>query len=351
MAAITARMGSMGKTTIVSTQTDTMGGFVATDVAPGDYYVFASVGGYVQPLAMVQAALDSGADRKKPLPGIPVVHVVADHAAVADVTIDRGAAVSGTVLWDDGTPVNGSHVRVVPAKGEADDVPPQLGMLAMSGSLISLLSLTDDLGNYRIAGLAPGEYLVKVTLPQATALNMTGGAMNLGKMMNDKPLDVWATASFHKSSAKSVVLHRAEDLRDVQVTVNLGGMHSVSGRVGSAEDHHGLNSALVSLKDTQDKDFVRTASVDAAGNFTVTFVPPGTYDLVVADGADTEPEKKKDKEKPGLLNFTKEHTLRSYDDLKQSLIVADTDVAGLNLELKQAKTVKKDMDFGSLLTE
>jgi hypothetical protein len=89
--------------------------------------------------------------------------------------------------------------------------------------------------------------------------------------------------------------------------------------------------------------------VDAAGNFTVTFVPPGTYNLAVTDAADTEPEKKSETKKPSLLNFSSDKAVRSYDDAKQSLIVGDSDVAGLNIEMTPSKTVKKGLDLNDLI--
>jgi len=116
--------------------------------------------------------------------------------------------------------------------------------------------------------------------------------------------------------------------------------------VASAEDHHGLNSGSVKLEDAQDKEFSRTAGVDANGNFVVTFVPPGTYNLTVSDAADTEPSKK---EQTGLVKFAMDHTLRSYQEGKQSVIVGDNDVTGLSFELAPAKTTKKDPDLNELM--
>jgi hypothetical protein len=349
MAAIQAAMASMGKTNIATAQTDMTGAYVANDVAPGDYYLFASVAGYIAPLNQVQAALNGGADPKKLLPGIPIVHVAADRMSVGDVTITRGAAISGTVLWDDGTPVTQAHVAVVSATGETKEPPTQFAMLAMSGVLMSLLAITDDQGHFRIAGLAPGEYLVSATLQANNGLNMTGGAMNLSKIAAAKPLVVYAPAAFHKADAKPITLRASEDQRDMLVTVNLGGMHSVSGHIASLVDRHSLNSATVTLTDATDKDFARSTSVDAAGNFTVTFVPPGTYNLAVTDAADTEPEKKSETKKPSLLNFSSDKAVRSYDDAKQSLIVGDSDVAGLNIEMTPSKTVKKGLDLNDLI--
>jgi len=150
---------------------------------------------------------------------------------------------------------------------------------------------SDDLGQFRIAGLAPGEYLVKATMQVRSGFAMQRGVMNMAGLGADKPLVAYAPASFHKSGAKAVTLVAGQEVSGEDVTINLVGTHSVSGRVVSAEDGHGINAGSVELTDASDKDLVRGAAVDASGNFTVGFVPAGTYNLVVTGGADTEPSK------------------------------------------------------------
>jgi hypothetical protein len=343
MKAVAAAMKNLTSMKMVQAQTGTDGAFAAADVPPGDYYVFAAAAGYVSPLNQVQALVALGADIQRPLPGIAVVHVTPERPSTVDVTMQRGAAVSGSILWDDGSPVTGAIMTVLPASGEAKP-PQQFAMLAIA-NVLSGLSVSDDLGRFRLSGLAPGDYLVQATI-QSGQQSSLGGGMNLSKMMANKPLVVFAPAAFHKTAAKPVTLHVAEDLRDQQMTLNLGGLHSVSGRITSAEDHHGLNSATVRLQDTRDKDFTRSAAVDAAGNYTVTYLPPGTYELKVTDAEDTEPAKK-DKEKPKL--FTEDKTLRSYQPGKLNVIVLDSDLTGQNVELAVDKNPKQEPDFEKLL--
>jgi len=325
MAAMKSSFETSQKTTMAQTQSDIGGAFVATDLAPGDYYVFAAAAGYVGPLSVVKAALNTGADAHLPLPGVVMVHVTAEHAVNADVTIERGAAVSGTVMWDDGTPISGASVAMTSAKGDEKEIPAEFEMLQSGSAGSNVRAITDDLGHFRVSGFVAGDYLVQVRLLWAPRMNLTNGSIRGDTMFPPTPLVVFAPAAFHKTDAKTITLHRAEDRREVQITVNLGGMHSVSGRIGSAEDHHGLNSATVKLTDAQDKEFVRAANVDAAGNFTVTLVPPGTYDLTVSDAADTVPDKRTDEEKAKLIRFTDSHAVRSYEDGKQPVIIGDSD--------------------------
>jgi len=41
--------------------------------------------------------------------------------------------------------------------------------------------------------------------------------------------------------------------------------------------------------------------------------------------------------------------VRSYQDGKQSVIVSESDIAGLNIELPPAKEVKKGIDLNSII--
>jgi hypothetical protein len=352
IAAMTAAMASLGKTQMVQLQTGTDGSFTATDVAPGDYYVFATAAGYITPLARVQALFQAGANPKERLPGVPTLHVAAQHPASVDIVMDRGAAVSGTILWEDGSPLSGAIMAATPAKSDPEKSPSQFGMLAMAGILNSLMNISDDQGHFRLSGLPPGDYVVQATI-QAGQQTGLGAGMNLGKLMGYKPLILFAPAAFHKSGAKVVTLKAGEELRDQQVTLNLNGVHSVSGTVTSAADRHGINSGTVMLTDSNDKDFARSATLDAVGNFNITFVPPGTYTLKVSNAEDTEPDtdKKTGKEKKSTFFGASEKTLRSYADDKKSVVVLDSDLTAQNLELTIDKNHKDTApDFSKLFS-
>jgi hypothetical protein len=326
-------------TSMVQSQTDVDGNFLAEGVAPGDYYVFASVPGYVLPRNILLAASEAGSDLRKAIPGIPMVHVVPEHPAQAELTVERGAALAGKVIWDDGSPATHVTVSILTKKDKKQELPPQFEMASLEGAV----TYTDDLGQFRIAGMLPGEYLVKASLQTNTRMTIQKGVTNLKGVDGDSPLTAYAPAAFHQAEAKPITLHAGEERDGVELTVNLSGLHSVTGRVASMEDHHGINSGRVRLEDTQDKEFWRSTGVDADGGFRVTFVPSGTYNLRVTDAADTEPSlEKPNKEEP--LRFASEITLRSYADGKQSVIVTNSDVTGQNVELAPLKTAKKELE-------
>ena len=331
-------MESMGKTNLVQAQTGVEGAFLATDVPPGDYYVFGAAAGYESPLNIVLAALAAGADASKPLPGVPTLHVSADRLSSVDVTMQRGAAISGTIAWDDGSPLAGAILSVTPAKGEQKP-PMEFTMLAMT-DLRSLINTSDDLGHFRITGLAPGDYIVKAMIQNGTQSGL-GAAMNLQKQAAHAPMMIYAPAAFHSSDAKAVTVNAGEEAREENITLDLGKTYSVSGRIEAADDHHGINQATVRLTDKNDKELNRSAPVDAAGNYTVTFVPAGTYTLAVESAADTVPDEAK-KKKAGLFNFGSDKSVRRYVSTKQDVMVAGKDLTGETISLAVDKNAKDD---------
>ena len=331
---------AMKSTSFVLSQTGFDGSFAVDGVAPGDYYVMASVPGYVQPHEIVQAAYDAGEDITKGIPGVPIARVSAERGTNVQISVGRGAAIEGRVLWDDGAPVTGAFVSAEPKSGEHKPLPPQFNMVSMSGQNVGN---TDDRGHYRISGLAPGDYTARVTLQTNRRMTMQRGRFDSNANFGSGPLVVYAPGGFRKTDAKPVTLSAGEERTDEDILFNLSATHSVSGRVTSAEDHHGLNRGVVRLTDASDKTFVRSAGLDGDGNFNVTFVPSGTYTMTVSNAADTVPEEPSAGE---TIMVTGDRTVRSYEKATQQVILADSDVTGQNFELKPAKPGKDDVADG-----
>jgi hypothetical protein len=130
------------------------------------------------------------------------------------------------------------------------------------------------------------------------------------------------------------------------VTIRLGGMHSVSGRIRAVSDGHGINSAAVKLTDMNDKEFSRTTGVDANGAFVVTLVPPGSYKVEITDAEDTRPSAK---ESTGLIKFDLPETVRTYDEATGSVVVTDSDVTGQDFDLKISAVQTRKPSLGDLL--
>jgi hypothetical protein len=334
---------AMRSATFMLGQAGIDGSFVVEDVAPGDYYVMASVGGYVQPHELLQAAYDAGEDLTKGVSGVPMVHVSAEHSANAEISVARGAAIEGRVLWDDGSGVNEAMVSVEPKTGEHKQLPPQFTMFPIGNQNTAN---TDDRGHYRISGLAPGEYTVRAMLQTNRRMTMQRGRFDQNANVGVGPLMVYAPGGFRKMDAKPVTLTAGEERTDEDITYNLAATHTVTGRVTSVEDHHGLNHGVVTLTDTTEKTFVRTAGLDADGNFSVTFVPSGSYTMTVRNAADTVPEEPGKSAEQGIMALNTLKTVRTYQKTEQPVMVADSDLSGQNVELKPENVQPEAADDG-----
>lgn len=332
---------SMGKMNYFQAKTDLDGAYSVDDVEPGLYYVFGITAGYVGPLSVVSTVMATGGDLSKPLPGVPTVQVTGGRTTTANVSLERGAAIGGTVVWDDGSPVSGAVVQAQLVKSvDLKQLPVEFkGLIIGSAStgLGGIMAITDDVGRFRISGQAPGDYIVQASIKTTGGISMSKGQLNFVKGILDKPLVVYAPAEMHKDKAETVTVHSGDERTDVVVTVALNSMHKVSGRVTALEDHHGINSGLVTLTDTSDKNLVRTAEVGDDGVFTLSYVPAGTYTLKATTVDDVEPTK-------DSKGHDSTRNVRSYDDGEVGVIVADHDMSGQDVELKQSAKVRTDDD-------
>jgi hypothetical protein len=138
------------------TTTDADGKWEITDLPAGRYTVTAAKAGYV--------TLQYG--QRRPFEqGTPVV--VADGAAAErlDVTLQRGAVISGRLVDEFGEPVAGIGVQAMRYTYGNDG---QRRLTPLSGSP------TDDLGQFRVYGLMPGDYVLQAA-PGAVMLGVGGG--------------------------------------------------------------------------------------------------------------------------------------------------------------------------------
>jgi hypothetical protein len=132
-----------------TTTTDDNGAFVFRAVAPGRYDLQAFKNGYLR--SSYGAARPDRA-------GTPVV--VKEHDALTNLTmtIAHGGVITGAVRDARGRPIPGMNVRVLKLGYDAVTGEPSLSVPSTS-----VVSRTDDRGEYRAFGLPPGGYIVMVT--------------------------------------------------------------------------------------------------------------------------------------------------------------------------------------------
>lgn len=169
---------SDGEIESIGVQTRLDGSFSFDDVKPGTYYVIGEYSGYISPylsLGLAQGRSpygewkpltpDQQAAKKAVLGTIPRLTVQSDRPATIDVTLERGAAISGNITFDDGNPAAGLEVTLLSQMlrdgkltwSEIRPVTPDSPFVQVK---------TDDRGDYRFSGLPAGKYIVRMQLTQ-----------------------------------------------------------------------------------------------------------------------------------------------------------------------------------------
>lgn len=324
---------------VVETALD--GSFAIPKVPPGSYYVAVTAAGYLSP-----QSTDEDAKEPEPRPpagrspvGIPKVDVQADQTASVDVRIERGAAVSGIIRFDDGSPAAGVIVVVLHRSKDrwVASSTGDFGAFAMPSSL-----MTDDLGHYRIGGLRADEYIVQATLNhmELTPAGPDGSELS-GALRNS--LAVYSGDTMHRSDAMLFKLSNAEERNDEDISIPLSKLHSISGVVTALSDGHPINNGHLEIEEPRDEESIVQAELSEDGTFHLEGVPEGSYLLRVTDASDKETQN---------VAFVGEHnvvvnnekTIHRYGDLEQTIKV-EGDV--LNLALSVPEEGKQTASGGS----
>ena len=121
--------------------------------------------------------LDASEDQLKSLAAsLPAVHVASGQVASVNLTLHRGAVISGRMRFADGSPAIGAGVEWEPFEsiffraGYRDYRNKVLSPLAEAlQSFVSVLdssrkAVSDDEGRFRIYGLPPGKYVVSTII-------------------------------------------------------------------------------------------------------------------------------------------------------------------------------------------
>jgi hypothetical protein len=341
LASDTQRPVRLAQVQFISTQqSDGRGGFGATNartdidgnftanVAPGDYYVTATATGYISTREKMQVVTAAGGDPDTVLAALPQVHVVAGETSNATVTIDRGGALAGHVSWEDGSPAAGVSVSASPGTTAPPSNSTANSLLRGFGGFGGTpYATTDDRGNFRMSGLAADDYVVLTTLQPSGQF----GGFNRGSQYAS-PVRIYAPGVFRRSAAKALSVRAGEDRTDIQIVLDLRGLHTVSGAAGSVNTGSAVASGRVTLVDPNDSSLQISGSIAPTGEFKLAYVPPGTYTLQVSGGS-SQPN-------VGFRRGESASTSAavSYQPYTQTLVVGDTDVSGVAVMLTPVKS-------------
>jgi hypothetical protein len=240
------------------------GSFRMTGISPGDYYADVMMPGYVQPLRGMRDLQNmAGADRDRISAELTRVSVAANQAANVQVMIYRGATISGTVSFDDGTPAAGVSIQafVLATSTTGTQASGSTQQQSIAG-----FAQTDDRGQFRVSGLADGTYVVSAA-PHSI-------------------FPIYYGNSIERSKAKKFDVHAGDEVPGTDIQVPAAGMHSVSGVVVSQQDGHALPRASVQLKLSSGDTGTISATTGSDGTFTFTAVPDGKFTVQLSNAYD-----------------------------------------------------------------
>jgi hypothetical protein len=242
--------------------TSSDGSFRITRVAPGDYYAEVMMPGYLQPLHGMGGDIQdlTPADRERVNAQLTRVSVTAGQNVTVQVTIYRGATISGTVNYDDGSPAPG--IRIVSLA-----LPPSTSGQAAAAqqSAFGSTAQTDDRGQFRLAGLEDGTFTI-FAAPRSS-------------------FPIYYGNTIERSSARKLELHAGDEVSGADIQIPAAGMHRVSGFVVSQPDGRPVSRVALRLRlRSGEAASLMTAFTGADGSFMFNAVPDGKFTVQVSGG-------------------------------------------------------------------
>ena len=247
--------------------TDQDGRFVFNSVAPGEYRVDVQKTGF--------ASLMDPSTR-------PRTYTVAAGQALDNISIvlQKGAVISGKVLDQKGEPVTDARVmalrRITPPG--ASTAPPRLIPAPMQGP-----QQTNDIGEYRVTGLPPGEYFLAVS-PRAFGFGGPGAASTTGNGGGAlTPTTTYYPGTADQAGAQAITVAAGAEVSNIVFTLQSAPAYRVSGLVVD-ENGAPIAHAMVMLMNDPRSGMMflgpgGNAQTGDDGRFSIGDVTPGTYRL------------------------------------------------------------------------
>lgn len=239
--------GCGSKTTYLrslKSRTDFNGNYALDSVPAGTYVVYVSEPGYSSDLPLVRKVLDqfTREDREKLLANFPEVTIEAGGTARENVVIYRGGAITGRVSIDTGgTP---GKTAVIATMVSSDLLGDMNDSKRKEPLHFALTGTTDDRGVYRIAGLPAGTYRIQVMLVEQFQFD-NGSESFRPTRAGTGSVMVFAPDALKQSDAKLVKVGEGDELSDIDITLPLSRLHSISGTV--TQDGAPVAGAFLSL--------------------------------------------------------------------------------------------------------
>jgi hypothetical protein len=251
------------------------GKFRIDGVPPGDYFALATLDGYLNPTYGVDfnRAGANATDAQQTANLIEQwkdhmveVSVAAQHTTDLPIEIERGAEITGTVAYDDGSPAVGIRFALYRKNAKVGWV--TVGMSAENS--FPLDEKSGARGRFDIANLSAGEYVLCALLPADNQANSP--QFCLGN-------------TFRKRDAATLSMTPGDVMSGVDIVIPLNAIHSVGGSIVQAVNNRPVSHAKVHLLYADDREEAMSMDMFSDGTFLLPFVPQGSYILQVTDAA------------------------------------------------------------------
>lgn len=236
---------------------DSDGQYEFLDLPSGRFTVSANKGGYLK--------LEYG-QRRPFQTGTPVALTSGQQQEQIDLFLPRAGAISGRITDRFGDPVIGGEIRIERYQYSADG---QRRLAPVAGGATT----TDDLGQFRVFGLMPGEYVVRSNIRGRPPLSaQAASAPVAGYVQTYNP------GTANAVDAQPVLLALGEEV-SVQFPMVVGRIARISGRVTDSSGRPAARGELT-LVTRSLNGFLSgrgSGSVAADGTFSIPNVPPGDH--------------------------------------------------------------------------
>jgi protocatechuate 3,4-dioxygenase beta subunit len=247
--------------------TDQDGRFVFNGLAPGEYRVDVQKTGFASSMDPTTR---------------PRTYTVAAGQALDNISIvlQKGAVISGKVLDQKGEPVTDAQVmalrRITPPG--ASTAAPRLVPTPMQGP-----QMTNDIGEYRVAGLAPGEYFIAAS-PRTMGFAGPGAASTTGKGGGTPTTTTtYYPGTADQVGAQAITVAAGAEVSNIVFTLQSVPAYRISGLVVD-ENGAPIAHAMVMLMNDPRSGMMfmgphGNAQTGDDGRFSIGDVTPGAYRL------------------------------------------------------------------------
>jgi protocatechuate 3,4-dioxygenase beta subunit len=242
--------------------TDGEGRYEFKDLPAGRFSLAATKAGYVR--------MEYG--QKRPFePGTPLTVADGEDRTRVDFGLPRGGVIVVRVTDDFAEPLAGAQIAVQRYQYGSD------GQRKLTGVPTGALPFagTDDRGEYRAYGLAPGEYIVS-----ATVRDNTPGPPNTGANdVNEGFAQTFYPGTINPAEAQAISVSAGEEA-SVQLGLMPSRLWRISGSVVDSEGRPSAGAQLSLVTRTGSVTFSRpVGSAADDGTFSVGTIPPGDHTL------------------------------------------------------------------------